>query len=300
LTPPPLPFFMHTYRNRHTGEIVESAEPRLRLERLDAWETVVSTPVESRTAQFTGSRPSVWFVSPAHGRLGVTALALAQRRHLIDELADRGIDGYGVVVADDENLELAAEYGFEGWRIGNEYLGRRFNAGISFACREGADFVVHIGSDDWMHVDCFARLPAPDTILSGRAITVADLEAGKMRRCHVPGRHGVIPWVIPRALLEASSFAPVKPEKRRGIDGSLVRGLGSQPRWLFHDPHPFARIDWKTSANITPYALLSRNLGRGPELQAPWRQLEEFYPRDLVEQANDLHHQLSGLVAARR
>lgn len=290
---------MFTYRNNRTGEIFESPMQRLRFERSPFWDRVeAALPAEPLEQRFDG-RPSVWFVSPAHGRFGVTRLALAQRVHAISELREQGIDAHGVIVACDENLEIAAEFGFDTLDVPNAHLGKRFNAGIAYACRLGADFIAHIGSDDWMHPDCFAHLPAPDTILSGRKIAVVDLEAGKLRRLNVNGRHGVIPWIVPRALLEPSGYRPIKPEKRRGIDGSLVRGVtrGGQPRWLFHDPHDFARIDWKSSANITPYELVSRNLGMGPEIAAPWRQLEEFYPPELVRQAVELHHELAGDLA---
>lgn len=277
------------YRNRNTGQIVEYRARKPRLERMAVWDRVEADPLEGavwHSATTLERRPNVWLVSPAHGRLHVSEFVFAQRAHLITQLAERGIDARAVVVACDENLDLAVEHGFSTIDMPNTHLGRRFNAGIHYACVEGgADYVVHIGSDDWVHPDFFTHLPGPETILSGRWMLFVDLERGVGRRCHVRTRHGVIPWIIPRHLLERARCQPVKPEKRRGIDGSLIRGIGSRPRWAYRDPQgAYTRIDWKTRANITPYDLIARNLGVGPE-QAPWAQLESCYPASLVQKA---------------
>jgi len=217
-----------------------------------------------------------------------------------------------VIVADDENLDIADEYGFPTVEMGNEFLGARFNAGIHWACTEGgADYVVHIGSDDWVHPVVFDRLPSPTPIppevsadnpvafwngepeaLTGRQIAIVNLPAGKMQRCHVRGRHGVIPWVLPRQVLEPSGFNPIRPDLQRGIDGSLIAGLRVRPNWVFHDPHPLARVDFKSDTNITPYPGMASNLGIGPEVD-PWGPLADIYPLALVEMARATHERLA-------
>lgn len=261
---------------------------------------------------------SVWFVSPAWRRFSVTRLALAQRRWLCDELAARGLTANGVIVADDENLEIAAEFGFATVELGNEYLGARFNAGIEYACVEGgADFIVHIGSDDWAHPDLFKKLPAtvagppeltadspvvfwdgsPEA-LTGWEITIVDLRVGRMQRCRVRGRYGVIPWVLPRKLLEPSGFRPIHDRLNRGIDGSLIAVMRVRPTWVFHDPHPLCRVDFKSEMNLTPYPGLAANLGVGAEVDDPWSALAEQYPADLVELARATHMEMATAVAA--
>ena len=95
----------------------------------------------------------------------MTRLALAQRRWLCDELAARGLDANCVIVADDENLDIAREYGFDTVEVDNRGLGRRFNAGYRHAADQGADYLVHVGSDDWVHPDLFDILRQND--LSG-------------------------------------------------------------------------------------------------------------------------------------
>lgn len=203
-----------------------------------------------------------------------------------------------MIVADDANLEIAREHGFATVEMGNDYLGARFNAGIRYACVEGnADYVVHIGSDDWAHPDLFDDLAGPLVVGTGRRIALVDLEHGVAQVCHVRGQYGVIPWILPRAVLEPSGFEPCLREQLRGIDGSLVRGLTSRPEWRFHDPHDLARVDFKSAVNITSYSAL-RSIATGVEIADPWARLAEIYPADLVTLARETHELLAGKVAA--
>lgn len=236
----------------------------------------------------------------------MTRLALAQRAHLAGALAGRGLSLLNVVVANDENLDIAREHGFDTVERDNTMVGRKWNDGIAHAARAGADYIAVVGSDDWVHEDLFTRLPlaraewreptadqpftawndAPEAI-TGRRILVVDLPTGRARHCVARGAYGVIPWVFHRAALEPSGFRPVKDAAMKGLDGSLVAGLGLRPEWVFHDPHPVARVDFKTAANLNSYDLIAGALGDGPEVD-PWAALAEIYPPALVEQARAL------------
>lgn len=207
-----------------------------------------------------------------------------------------------MIVADDENLDLAEEYGFVGLERPNDELGRKFNDGIEYACRElEADYVVHIGSDNWTHESLFDRMPDPsppmvdpepgDTVvwrdapevITGRRLCVVDMEQGGMTRLTVRGRSGVVPWILPRRALEPSGFRPVRDSMNRLIDFSLMSGLGVRPSLVFVDPHDCARVDFKTSENLTSMDLaMSRE---ATELEDPWVPLSELYPWKLVEMA---------------
>ncbi len=237
--------------------------------------------------------------------MDVTRLALAQRAHLCGELAERGIEATCVIVADDENLEIAAEFGFAAVERDNAQLGRKFNDGLEYACTElEADYVVLIGSDDWMHVDLFDRLPldqmempslkgdgpawfwgdGPEAI-TGREIALVDLSTGRLRHCQARGRYGVIPWIFPRAALEPSGYRPVKDAANIGIDGSLIAGLNCQPEWIFRDPHDLCRIDFKSNVNLNGYEQITAGIGYGEEETDPWGLLTECYPVNLVSMA---------------
>ena len=253
-------------------------------------------------------------VSPAWRRYEVTRLVLAERRWLCDRLAERGWHATSVVVADDENLEIAREYGFDTVEMGNDDLGAKFNAGYRHAAKEGADVFVHVGSDDWVHPDVFGILadvdlekppspvPSPGRpvvyrrapqAVGQRRIAVVHLADGVLRQCRVLGNYGCIPWLIPRGALAPSKFAPIQPGLGRGIDGALVRGMASRPNWVFQDAQPEWCVDFKTDLNLTPYRWLADSIGDGPDLDA-WETLAGWYPADLVAMARDTHELLLG------
>ena len=234
----------------------------------------------------------LWVVSPAWGRFAVTRLALAQRAHLAGVLAARGIDCHSLVVADDENLEVAAEFGAVGLEHPNDPLSDKCNAGLRHAGEQGADWVVWIGSDDWIHPDVFDAIDLDlgphmaRSILAGSRIAVVDMLRPRLRVCTPRGRMGVIPWVIPREMLAPSGWSPLLPGKDRGLDGWLVRGMRSsrvKPGWLKHDPHDMARVDFKSTVNLNSYEALG-GLSGGPEMD-PWPALAEHYPAHLVDLA---------------
>lgn len=240
---------------------------------------------------------NVWLVTPAHGRLRVTRMVLAQRRHLSAELAAWGVTCRTVVIADDENLELAREYGCDTIEMNNDHLGERVNAGFRFACQHGdADWVAFIGSDDWLHPDLLGPLAERETgsrqpIVAGHHISVVDMEHALLCRLGVRGRHGVPPWFLPRWVIEAVDQAPCEADRKRGIEGSMIRRIQAakiDPPWLFHDPHDEARVDFKCGENMTSYKAVSGSLGVGREV-CPWPALRDRYPADLVEMAKETH-----------
>jgi hypothetical protein len=247
------------------------------------------------------------FVSPAWRRFDVTRLALAQRAHLCGVLAERGIEATCVVIADDENLDIASEYGFHTLEQSNAELGRKFNDGFEYAFRElEADYVVHVGSDNWIHPDVldvlplsYTQMPEPTDenpvvvwsdvpqIVAGTEMTLVDLLFGKLRRVKHGSRRGVIPWVIPRRAMESCGFRPIPESMAIGIDYALVVGLGIQPEFIFHDPRDCARVDFKSDTNLNSYDAVTGAIGYGEE-QSPWSVLAEHYPVHLVEMARSI------------
>jgi hypothetical protein len=250
-------------------------------------------------------------VSAAWRRFDVTRLALAQRAHLCGVLAERGHEATAVLVADDENLDIAAEFGFVPLEQSNDELGRKFNDGFEYAFNElEADFVVHIGSDNWVHPDVFDVLPLSETempeptaenpvvtwsdvpqIVAGTEMTLVDLAGARLRRARHDQRNGVIPWVIPRRAMERCGFRPVKETLNIGIDFSLVIGLGMRPEFVFHDPRDCARVDFKSDVNLNSFKAITGAIGIGDE-EEPWDVLGEHYPAHLVEMARRTHEAL--------
>src|ERR1051325_10020747 len=96
---------------------------------------------------------SLWFVTPAWQRYELSAVCFDQRLLVMDALRAAGVEAQCVVVADDENLDLARERGFARVEQDNEWLRRRFNDGIEYAAYQGATRIVPIGSDSWIDPD---------------------------------------------------------------------------------------------------------------------------------------------------
>lgn len=251
----------------------------------------------------------ICMVSPAYRRFDVTDLALAQRRHLCDTLISQGIDATGVIVADDANLDIAKMYGFETVEHPNHLgLGIKFNAGFQHALDSGADYVIHIGSDDWMHEDFFSPLPIADyddgwpdfvpgkvtikragpVVLAAAGITCVNLLDSTGFTFNATRIWGTVPWAFPRSVLEGAKDW-VEPEINRGVEHSLASGLYARHgamNWQLCGEHPFLGIDWKSSLNVTPFHTLS-HIGTMIEGDL-FGQIEEFYPKHLVDKARAL------------
>lgn len=243
----------------------------------------------------------IWLVTPCWRRPAITRLAFLQRAQLETELAASGVTCRTVVIADDENLDLAAEFGFDALERPN-VLGLRVNDGFEYAAREGASHVCFIGSDDWLHVDFFADVDGlrRDQVLAGHHIAIVDMETGFLRRLGVRGPQGVSPWLISVGLLAKSGYRPVPEDATRGMEGHLHRAL-LDAEWVFHDPHDLTRVDFKSAVNMTPYQRVNRLLGYGDE-EVAWPVLAERYPTRLVNAAFEtfdaIRNEWAGAVAA--
>lgn len=238
---------------------------------------------------------SVCIVSPAWGRFAVTRLVLEQRQRVCDELISRGVDADHLIVADDENLEIAREYGGLTVEAPNKPLGRKCNLGLHRANELGYDFIVWVGSDDWIHPDLFRTLPdaienEPVLIRSGFRLSMVDLTTGRLQRLKVQGSYGAIPWILDARLFRRLPILPIPVDLPRGLDGGLVRGLRLGRvgfEFVFDDPHDFRCVDFKSQHNLTPYDGLAKYVGVD-EPENAWETLADWFPADLVAKAREL------------
>lgn len=218
------------------------------------------------------------FVTPAFGRHEVFRRALEQRVSAMAALAESGITSDGVVVADDENLEIAQEFGFDTIELPN-ILGDRINAGFAWA-RE-ADYVCFCGADNWLHIDYLKGIQPwggrkKPPAITGHGIAVVNLETDRMQTLYVYGNSGVPPWILPRWALERADWSPVMAQPA-GMELRIYMALGlNKSDWVFHDPSPFCRVDFKGPGSMTDYRTLV-HLRHGPELEDAQAILEEQY-----------------------
>jgi hypothetical protein len=225
---------------------------------------------------------SLWFVTPAWRRFALSAVCFEQRRQVIAELATQGVEAHCVVVADDENLDLARAAGFETVEQNNDWLGRRFNDGFQYAGEHGADWIVPVGSDSWVEAAYFLPLPTAGHTRTSRYL--ATVTHDRLAHLEIKPNHGGGPYVLPRALFERSGFRPGKDLIGRNIDRSIVDGLSEPPRWELHDLHRLQHVSFRGDPHLTRYEKLWYYWGV-QEDRDPWDQLVEHYPVDLVARA---------------
>lgn len=225
---------------------------------------------------------SVWFVTPAWQRYALTAVCLEQRLRVIERLAQEGIEGRCVVVADDENLDIARGFGFDVVERDNEWLGRRFNDGMEYAGRHGATWIVPIGSDSWIDPEYLLPLPMPG--VTRTAAQYAVVASDRIAACAVQNASGAGPYLFHRDLLALSGFRPAKDAIRRHVDSSTIAGLRSSPNWRWRKVHPFQYVGFRGTPHITPYSRLVAKWGKA-EHSDPAVWLTRSYPADLVERA---------------
>lgn len=223
----------------------------------------------------------LYFVTPAWQRFELTAVVLEQRKRAMDVLAENEIDARCVVIADDQNADMAESLGMDVLRRPNYALARRFNDGIQYAAQNGADWIVPIGSDSFLDPAYLFPLPDQSKLRSSHLYAIA--EAGRLGRLKVRNGVGVGPYMIHRSQLP-KSLRPAEDHRARGVDGSTIRGLRSGWRVEWTDLHPWQYVGFRSHPQMNPYVKLYRRLGVGEELEVIER-LSEYYPPGLVKKA---------------
>jgi glycosyltransferase involved in cell wall biosynthesis len=225
----------------------------------------------------------IYFVTPAWQRYELSEVCFEQRRRVVDHLNEHGIEAHCVVVADDENIDLALSKGFEVFKQDNEWLGRRFNDGIQYAAHSGAEWIVPIGSDSWIDPAYFLPLPDPSLTRSSKMYAaVTSGRIGYLNVAHPTNPAG--PHMIHRSRLP-ESLRPTVDERNRYIDSATLAGL-SDLRFEFRDLHPLQYIGFRGQPHLTPYDRLWTAWGVR-ESTDPWTELATVYPQDLVDRARE-------------
>lgn len=237
---------------------------------------------------------SLWFIVPAHGRHEVARVCLKQLRWACDALTSGGIRASAVVVANDENLDMAQGLGFATYERENEPLGRKWNDGYELACREGGvDYVVPIGSDDWIDPAAILEfpLPAENEIRCFRRSAVVSEDGMWLTRLNITYDGGDGVRVIPSSLLEPFGYRPAAEDRKRAIDTSVWDAIrnhyepAKRPRFIYHDLHPLQIVDFKSRGEqLNPYADCRKSFQDGDEVFNPWLMLGEHYPKGLVDE----------------
>ncbi len=243
---------------------------------------------------------SLWFLVPAHGRVALTEVCLRQLRRTCATLTENGVRASAAIVAEDENLDVAAALGFGTVERPNRPLGRRWNDLYELAGRAGVDYVVPLGSDDWVDPSLIlAQVEADGEVRCSRLSAVVNEDATRLARLNIRygGRHdfGDGVRVIQSSLLEPLGFRPADEDRPRAIDTSvferIAQMLGRQPGVSFVDLHPLQIVDWKSDEEqLNSYAdcVGDGRLG-ADESTDPFGDLADFYPAAALEEMRALH-----------
>lgn len=247
--------------------------------------------------------PSLWFVVPAHGRLSLSAICLHQLRRTCDALISEGIDATAVIIADDENLDTAREFGFGTIERDNQFVSRKYNDGIQLACDETynprpADYVVPCGSDDWVDWRLFTDLPSEDTVVGFQRLSFVRPDGKEMvqRFVNVRGGCGIRIW--PREILATLGYRPADEDRYRACDTSIITNLYKARAFkvVHREIDPKQIVDWKsTDLQLNPYESLTfHRTFANP--QDPFEALVGLYPDEALDEMQ-AHYEARQLIA---
>lgn len=247
--------------------------------------------------------PSLWFIVPAHGRLRLAQICLTQLRHTCYELERNGVTAHAVVIADDENLDTAHDLGFATVQRDNRFTSRKFNDGIQLACDPAfnpvpVDYVVPLGSDDWVDWRLFHNLPPANTMVGFQRMSFVREDGRELtvRRINNEGGCGI--RIYSRQVMARMRYRPADEDRRRGCDTSILYNIKATLGGLHvehRDLDPLQIVDWKSAGeNLNPYESLSRH--RQELARDPFEILAGRYPKASLEAMRD--HYLDALVPA--
>lgn len=250
----------------------------------------------------------LWFVVPACGRFEMARACLRQLRRTCDALCEEGLYATAVVVADDENLDVADELGFATVRRRNRPLGRKWNDGYELACSPAlnphpATHVIPFGSDDWIDPAFVLQggLPERGHIRCARESAVVREDGSRLARLRIgyPAGDGV--RIFHARLFEPFDWRPAAEDASRALDTSVWSRLKSRPvvpEIVYFDLHPLQIVDFKSpDGQLNTYAACRSHLaGANAETRDPWGTLERVYGAEPVQEMRSVYQ--PGLVAA--
>jgi hypothetical protein len=236
---------------------------------------------------------SIAFNTPAFQREEISRIVFAQRRYACDTLIARGHEATAFIVADDVNLELADEFGFERVEHPNNYLGAKWNAGYRAAA--GFDYVMPVGSDSLLDPALVLKWlelpPDPRRIPFTTHYSVIHRSGRKRVDCVVT-RGGGGGMMLSAEQLAPLQYRPVGANLQKGCDHSTLTAVSAYHtvKLTAVDVHPLSVVALQSAQQITSYDALATRWGvrqrRGPAAIAD---LERIYGADVRAQVELLY-----------
>jgi len=229
------------------------------------------------------------FVTPAHLRYSLSAVVFAQRADTIASLAAAGIESQCVVIACDDNLDLARSAGFAVVERDNSHLGQRWNDGYEYAADHGYTHIAPIGSDSWVDHRYFLNPFPAGQILTSVHYALVNEDGGRLAELAVEPAGGVGPHTFATSLIAKAGNRPVEESLDRGCDHSLLTAItaanGKAPTYAWRNLHPLQYIGFRShDLQLNPYQPL-RDRYSVHEHTDPWGALAQHYPSWIVKLA---------------
>lgn len=206
---------------------------------------------------------------------------------------EHDIDAYAVVAADDGNLDTARELGMGTVERENRPLGRKWNDLYELAGREGVDYVVPCGTDDWVAARYVADLPSPHAVRCSRVLAMVDETGTRLARLRVgyTAGHGI--RVIPTGLLRGCGFRPNEEDRARALDTATLRTIKKYnpgTRLAYAHADPLDVVDWKSGGPQLNTYEACRAYFVGDESD-PWRALATRYPAAALDEMRAVYQE---------
>jgi hypothetical protein len=149
-----------------------------------------------------------------------------------------------------------------------------------------ADFVVPMGSDDWIDHRILLTLPGDKTVVGFQRLSFVREDGRELRTAVAAYTGGCGMRIYPRNVFAANQYRPADEDRTRACDTSILvntsKANGGHLNVVHADKHDHQIVDWKNPAEqINAYAGVIRQWGRGPAVD-PFVALAGIYPREAL------------------
>ena len=157
-----------------------------------------------------------------------------------------------------------------------------------------ADYVVMIGSDDWVDWRILLNLPEPDEIVGFQYCSFVREDGIEMTKTFLDYVGGCGIRIYPRPVMASAGFRPADEALRRGCDTSIRNNLldaDANLRIMHVVTDPRQIVDWKTPGQqLNDYRQIRARHSRKASVSDPFEDLADVFPAEALEEMQDHYH----------